>query len=181
MSTMTPRKIITELGFDRPAVFQAAWNLGPKLLEDDIVGPVTSAAAVESWVRHERGRPDISPHFSAGEFRCKCGGRYRTCRGVLVTRGLLTSLEALRLLAYQDGLPIVSGYRCEKHNAAVQGAAGSQHLYGRAADVPGVLRIEAARSRRLFSGLGYVAATRLVVHVDVRPGASVSTPVTWAY
>ncbi len=49
------------------------------------------------------------------------------------------------------GKPIVvnSGYRCEKLNKAVGGAAGSQHLYGQAADIEAYSR-RPEDNKRLF-------------------------------
>jgi uncharacterized protein YcbK (DUF882 family) len=47
---------------------------------------------------------------------------------------LLAYLEAVRE-RYGHPMPVTSGYRCPRHNAAVGGVATSPHLLGLAADV----------------------------------------------
>lgn len=71
----------------------------------------------------------LSPHFSRWEFACRCGCGFDTVDAEL--------LEALETVRQFYGLPVVitSGCRCAAHNAAVGGSLGSQHLYGRAADI----------------------------------------------
>jgi uncharacterized protein YcbK (DUF882 family) len=97
----------------------------------------------------------VSPHFNLREFQCRCCGR------VKLSRELVRKLEGLRAAV---GRPVVitSGYRCERHNAAVGGAARSLHLAGRAADVsyrPGG-SLEAAEAdlhalRQIASRIGF--------------------------
>lgn len=72
---------------------------------------------------------DISKHFSRAEFACKCGCGFDT-----VDTELLKILEAVRV-HFDKPVKINSGCRCEKHNKAVGGEVGGQHLYGRAADI----------------------------------------------
>ena len=72
--------------------------------------------------------PVFSKHFSFEEFECPC------CKQCIVTQELIDSLEYLRD-ALNKPLKITSGYRCEKHNAAIGGEANSQHCLGKAADV----------------------------------------------
>lgn len=73
-------------------------------------------------------------HFRPEEFRCRCcGGLPPFARAnieALVENVLDPARERL-------GLPIVvnGGYRCPKHNAAVGGVRGSQHMKGEAADI----------------------------------------------
>jgi hypothetical protein len=184
--------IIKDLGFtfgtqeDRVKAFQRAWNLGPALLMDGVVGVHTAAAANKSWDLHVAGHPDLSRHFGGKEFACHCGGKLVGCKHLVLYRGLLESLETLREIAYPAGLSIVSGYRCVRYNVKVGGAERSRHITGLAADIPGRLTVESMRSRRLFGGLGYQGDTRLVVHVDRRDvesgsRATRSNPTMWAY
>ena len=81
---------------------------------------------------------------------------------------LLDGLERLRLGLGGHPLPIISGRRTRRHNAAVGGAIDSQHLVGRAADLPvGLVSVDAAILAG-FTGIGEVDG--FAVHVDVRPG-----------
>lgn len=112
---------------------------------------------------------DLSPHFSRAEFRCRHCGRV-----VDPPPELLTVLERIRSIS---GAPLAvrSGYRCEAHNAAVGGARRSQHLLGRAADIPeGRATLGQARAA---GAVGVGVRNGWAVHVDVRPGA----PATWTY
>jgi len=180
VKTPTPTKIITTLGFTTTEAFQAAWNLGPALTVDGKIGPATKAAALTSWGRHLHNRPDLSEHFSTSDFRCHCGGKYAGCQGVLVQRDLLIGLEVLRTRAYPRGLVIVSGYRCERHNAKVNGADGSKHVLGQAADIKGTVPIATMKSFQLFGGIGYKRSTGKVTHVDCRR-VSHTNPTVWIY
>ena len=72
--------------------------------------------------------------FKDGEFRCRCcGGLPPDARENI--RALVE--EVLDPVREAFGGPIVvnSGYRCERHNAAVGGVRNSQHLRGEAADI----------------------------------------------
>lgn len=105
---------------------------------------------------------DLSPHFDSSEFR-----DHRT--GELPAGGidpaLVQVLEALRSL---DGrpLPVLSGFRSPATNKLVGGARQSQHMVGRAADIPSrrytVAQAMAAGAR----GIGHCGGW--VVHVDTR-------------
>jgi uncharacterized protein YcbK (DUF882 family) len=105
---------------------------------------------------------DLSTHFSRWEFDCPhCG--------VLVgpDAELLTVLEKLRAKLGR-ALVIVSATRCPEYNARVGGIRRSEHVYGRAADVPrGLFRASDARDAGAH-GAGLRAGW--VIHVDVTPG-----------
>lgn len=113
---------------------------------------------------------DLSPHFSKSEFVDR-----RTGELVGPDRELVAVLERIRALRGEP-LRIVSGYRSAASNAAVGGAVRSQHLYGRAADIPSgtctVVEALAAGAR----GVGH--RRNDVLHVDVR---RVRRPVIWNY
>ena len=103
----------------------------------------------------------VGPHFHAEEFRCP------HCEAAIVSPELVHVLERIRSHLGRP-LKIVSGYRCPIHNAEVGGAANSQHMYGRAADIPlGLVTISLA-SHCGAVGIGHQDGT--VRHVDVREG-----------
>lgn len=108
---------------------------------------------------------DLTPHFDTSEFVDKSDG---TLVGPDVR--LLGVLENLRGQLHAP-LEVVSGYRSPEHNRAVGGASNSQHLYGRAADIPwGQVTVEMAREAGA-TGIGHCDG--FVVHVDTRPGEPV--------
>lgn len=110
----------------------------------------------------------LSPHFVSDEFRCKHCGR------VEVLEELVAHLELLRAIVGRPLTP-VSGYRCPEHNARVGGARGSQHLVGRAADLPHGYATVAQARKAGFRGIGQRGPW--AVHVDVRTGRRA----TWTY
>lgn len=63
---------------------------------------------------------DISKHFFASEFFCKC------CHRGAPSQTLLRTLEGIRAL-YGRPITINSGYRCPRHNAEVGGVTPSEH------------------------------------------------------
>ena len=144
-----------------------------------IADPLTRRSLRNAVTRNREGRPDLSAHYSFREFVCKCGGRYATCRRIWVKRRLIVRLEKLR--AAEGRQRIISGCRCTNYNASIGGASGSQHRYGRAADLEPLITARRMRDLRLFSGIGIVAATGKVAHVDVRTTASPANPITWLY
>jgi zinc D-Ala-D-Ala carboxypeptidase len=158
--------------------FQAGWNLGSALKVDGQIGPLTAKALATSEARRKAKRKTMSANYSFTDFRCKCGGRYAACRRIFYTRRQVQALEVFRKTA--GAFVPTSGYRCAGHNRAVGGAKSSQHVQGRACDVPG--RLTTAQVRRLgaFTGIGYSQRTGRVLHVDTRPG-SVTSPITWRY
>ena len=71
----------------------------------------------------------LSKNFNRNEFACKCGCGFST-----VDTKLIDMLEIIRQ-HFDKPVRIRSGCRCATHNAVVGGAAKSQHLVGRAADI----------------------------------------------
>lgn len=111
----------------------------------------------------------LSPHFSREEFDSRDG------TPALMDRTLVAALENLRDITGGKPLRIVSGYRSSFDNDRVGGARSSQHLVGRAADIPpGYATLEQAVEAG-FTGVG--TSGRWATHVDVRRGALAS----WAY
>lgn len=187
--------MLKAIGFDnaarayRTAVrgFQRGWNLGPALKVDGIVGPLTSAALRTSYARHRKGLTTLSANFDYREFRCKCGGAFADCRRIWVLRKHVRRLEVYRGFLGQP-VVIISGCRCPGRNRQVGGAASSQHMFGVASDVTGLVTLAERRRRKTFAGLGYKRGSTLVVHVDSRDlgghnphGATPKRPATWRY
>lgn len=71
------------------------------------------------------------PNFAPAEIACKCcGDLWSRELGESMPLYFAASLDALQELrdAWGEPLVISSGHRCPKHNRAVNGAEGSQHL-----------------------------------------------------
>lgn len=117
----------------------------------------------------------VSPHFRAEEFKCKCG-----CGGIRVSQRLIEMLEQLRQ-SFGGPLTINSGYRCPAHNAEASRVERSAHVLGYAADIRAIdghtrfLLIDKARQVG-FVRLG-VAGT--FIHVDCDP--TKPQEVIWTY
>lgn len=112
-------------------------------------------------------------HFKREEFRCKCGGRY--CNGYPHE-----PQEAMVRLAdgarEHFGKPanIISGLRCEQHNANEGGVINSQHIYGEACDIqiPGVSAADLLAWFKNQPGVRYAYAINGTnVHFDIPKGA----------
>lgn len=153
--------------------FQLACNLGPHLEVDGIPGPQTQAA-----LEH---LPNLSEHFVVGELSSHGNGN------CYVRRELLAGLEKLREKLNMP-IHIISAYRDPAHNHAVGGASKSMHIYGLAADIPGICGYRAVVGLQIFSGIGQ--RNGAISHVDMRhhagsnnltPSASPQNPVIWAY
>jgi zinc D-Ala-D-Ala carboxypeptidase len=107
----------------------------------------------------------LSQNFSENEMRC------RHCSECAVDMRLINALEELRALV--GPLHILSGYRCETHNAKIGGEPKSLHTMGRAADVVATkvglkALYEAALKVKAFkeSGIG-VYSDEGFVHLDI--------------
>ena len=159
--------------------FQIGWNLGEALPDHGILGARTSEALRLSESRRRQGKGTVSANFSYVEFRCKCGGRFTTCRRIFVTRAQIQHLELYRERVGHQ-VTIISGYRCPGHNNSVDGASQSQHMVGTACDVAGVLTVPQVKALRAFTGIGHSGATGRVLHVDSRAG-NVDSPTEWTY
>lgn len=165
---MTTIGQIQLLGFTRVEDFQRAWNLGPALTVDGIVGSKTTAAVKVSNERRIDGEATISLSYSARQFSCHCGGKLPGCHLTLIYRGLLQSLEEVNRL-HKTTMGVEDGYRCPGHNAAVGGAKESQHLYGLACDPITNLVLADMTKLKTFSGIGAKeSGLHRVTHVDRR-------------
>lgn len=137
------------------------------------------ATVLVALERTARNGGRASQHFAFREFRSKGDGHAH------VNRALVLALERYRQLA--GATAIVSGYRDPAYNRKIGGATSSQHMYGNAADVHPKLTEAQVRGLRVFSGIGVVAATGKVAHVDVRhvgpntTGGTPDHPTVWVY
>lgn len=110
--------------------------------------------------------------FDEEEFKCKCGGRY--CKGypARMREEVVRICDAARRHFGRRG-HVISGLRCQIHNANEGGVANSQHMYGEAVD----LRIEGVTADRLLAFIQKQPGVRYAykingtnVHVDVPKG-----------
>ena len=118
----------------------------------------------------------MTPHFKLSEFTCKCGCRMPASAQVAYER-LARALEVLRA---ELGCPInvISGYRCHARNAAVGGAALSQHVIGAAVDIQvdghtgetlaAVIEGLIALGKMPDGGIGTYPDRKLTCHYDLR-------------
>ena len=112
----------------------------------------------------------MNKYFKRKEFACKCG-----CGFDAVDAELLSLLTWVRE-HFQAPVTITSACRCETHNKNVGGATGSQHRFGKAADIqikgftPQQVQDELTKSLPKDKyGLGY---GKTFTHLDVRDKAA---------
>lgn len=110
--------------------------------------------------------------FAREEFRCKCGGKH--CEGypAEMKQTVVQIADAARK---HFGKPahVVSGLRCQIHNANCGGVANSQHMYGEAVD----LRIDGVTADQLLAYMKQQPEVRYAykindrnVHFDIPKG-----------
>lgn len=104
---------------------------------------------------------DLTKNFSRSEFKCGHCGRLDA-----LDMELVWALQRLRDRVGKR-LPIISGYRCCEGNRSVGGTQYSQHLFGRAADIPAGYATAAQCKAAGLRGVGLRRG--LVVHVDMTP------------
>ena len=85
--------------------------------------------AVQTYSMRTDANTNVSEHFKVREFACNDGSDT-----VLIDDALVERLERIRGV-FGSGITITSGYRTPSYNAAVGGAASSQHTKGTAADI----------------------------------------------
>lgn len=106
------------------------------------------------------------PHFTPAEMACRGTGR------LVTSVALMDKLEALRKRLGGHPLVVTSGYRSKEHNAAVGGAANSQHLYGQAVDIA-LANMDGAEVEGHAKMLGFTGVGRYpgkgVIHLDLGP------------
>jgi hypothetical protein len=159
--------------------FQAGWNLGAALSVDGKVGPKTSAALRLSEARRRAGRTTASANFSFVTMRCRCGGKYSSCKRIWVRRKTFQMMERYRKA--NGAFSVVSGCRCPSRNRAIGGSSTSRHLTGLACDVPMTRSVTWVRSKGIATHIGwnYANGRRLVKHIDMGAGYSVNNPLVY--
>lgn len=132
--------------------------------------------AVKTYQKAERIQ--LTEHFNSREFRCGLG-RPSNCTTTLIDSDLVAGLEKIhkRCRALRSGnvtITITSGYRCPEYNRSIDGATGSYHSRGMAADivVAGFKPREIAGIAESlgFKGIGLYETDKdgHFVHVDTR-------------
>ena len=116
----------------------------------------------------------LSPHFNAQEFRCKCGKAH----DFQIDDDLITKLEALYSTLNCSKIIVTSGFRCAAHDKAVKGSGTGQHTRGKAADIccygqngqPISSKTVCCKAQDTgFTGIANITAAYIYTHVDVRP------------
>ena len=118
----------------------------------------------------------ITPHFRAGEFRCKCGKEH----DFEISTELVEKLEKLRAALNCSSINVSSGYRCVTHDKNVGGSGTGQHTLGKAADIccygqdgqPLSSKVVCCKAQDIgFTGIANITAAYIYTHVDVREGS----------
>ncbi len=107
----------------------------------------------------------LSASFASNEFDCKGKG---CCSTTLVDAKLIKYLQQIRD-HFGVAITIHSGYRCDKHNKAVDGASKSKHKYGQAADIKikGVSPLKVAQYAESI-GIRGIGQYPTFTHIDTR-------------
>lgn len=112
----------------------------------------------------------LTKSFKNTEMLCPCG----ECDGGKMDHAFMTLLQHLRDLC-KFPFDIESGYRCEKHNAAIGGEEHSLHKLGKACDIRFADGAELYKLIKFaplfFTGLGVNNGS---VHVDSRGGPGIA-------
>ena len=116
----------------------------------------------------------ITQHFNAKEFRCKCGKEHEFS----VSDELVQKLEQLYATLNCSKIIVASGFRCSAHDKAVKGSGSGQHTLGNAADIccygqdgqPISSKVVCCKAQDIgFRGIANITAAYQYTHVDVRP------------
>ena len=115
----------------------------------------------------------LSEHFSAGEFRCKCGKSHE----FKVDDSLVSNLEKLFYKLDCSKIIVTSGYRCVQHDKNVGGSGSGQHVEGTAADIccygqdgnPISSKLVCCAAQDIgFKGIANINTSYQYTHVDMR-------------
>ena len=115
----------------------------------------------------------LSPHFCASEFACKCGKAHT----FQIADELIAKLEQLYDSLECSKIIVTSGYRCPEHDRAVGGNGSGQHTKGTAADVICYNCNKETISSKLvscaaqeigFTGIANIDAQYDKTHLDIR-------------
>lgn len=115
----------------------------------------------------------LSPHFNAKEFRCKCGKEH----DFQISTELIEKLEKLYEKLDCSKIIVTSGYRCTVHDKNVGGNGTGQHTKGNAADIccygqdgqPISSKTVCCKAQDIgFTGIANIDTSYQYIHVDVR-------------
>ena len=118
-------------------------------------------------------KTQLTAHFNAKEFQCKCGKSH----SFLIDNDLLEKLEQLRDVLDCSKIIVNSGYRCSEHDKAVGGNGVGQHTKGTAADIVCYNQSGEIISSKFvccaaqdlgFTGIANIDDSYTATHVDVR-------------
>lgn len=118
----------------------------------------------------------LTEHFNAREFRCKCGKSH----DFLISDELVSKLEQLYTALDCGKIIVNSGYRCSEHDKAVGGTSTGQHTKGTATDVVCYDKSGSVISAKTvcckaqdlgFGGIANITSAYTSVHLDVRTGS----------
>lgn len=121
-------------------------------------------------------KTQLSPHFNAREFRCKCGKEH----DFQIADELIDKLEKLYEALDCSKIIVTSGYRCTAHDKKVGGSGTGQHTKGNAADIccygqdgqPISSKTVCCKAQDIgFRGIANITAAYIYTHVDVRSGS----------
>lgn len=117
----------------------------------------------------------LSEHFNAKEFQCKCGKPH----SFFVSEELIANLEILRSTLNCRNIHISSGYRCPEHDVAVGGKGNGKHTKGLAADTicydqdgkPISSKLVSCKAQDIgFKGIANITSSYTSTHLDMREG-----------
>lgn len=122
---------------------------------------------------NSQDKTQLSEHFNAKEFRCKCGKDHR----FKVDSELIEQLEKLFMKLGASKCIISSGFRCVAHDKKVGGSGTGQHTKGKAADIcfydkngkPISSKLVSCVAQDLgFGGIANINRSYTYTHLDTR-------------
>lgn len=134
--------------------------------------------------KKEEQEKQISKHFKAREFSCKCN--YYSCSEQNLSDDLLVVLEKIRE-EFGKGIKITSGCRCLQHNAQEGGKTQSKHLFtkdiaGSAADIaPFDLKDIDTLYGICYKHVEALGKAKSFIHIDMRPALANGQKTLWTY
>ena len=118
----------------------------------------------------------LTPHFNAHEFKCKCGQPH----DFQLADELVSKLEELYGKLKCSKIIVTSGFRCVTHDKNVGGSGTGQHTKGNAADIccygqdgnPISSKIVCCTAQDIgFTGIANINESYQYTHGDVRTGS----------
>lgn len=137
------------------------------LIEEKEIKPMNITQEVRAYSNAKNGNEKLSANFTVDEFACEDGSD-----PIFIAPSLVEVLQSIRT-HFGKAVNINSGFRTAEYNKKkeVGGAAYSQHLYGKAADIriSGVSPKKIAKyAETLLPNTGGIGIYSNFVHIDVR-------------